>query len=55
VAPVHDRMPVILRREDIDEWLDGDLRDVGRLEAMLSPYPAGAMAATPADAADLRA
>jgi hypothetical protein len=46
---------VILRCEDTDEWLDGDLRDVGRLEAMLAPYPAGATAATPADATDLRA
>ncbi len=55
VAPVHDRMPVILRREDVDEWLDADLRDVGRLEAMLQPYPAEAMTAAPANAADLRA
>ena len=55
VAPVHDRMPVILRRDEIGEWLDGDLRDVGRLETMLTPYPARAMAATSANEADLRA
>jgi putative SOS response-associated peptidase YedK len=55
VAPVHDRMPVILRPEEVDEWLDGDLRDVGRLEAMLQPFPARRMAATPADNALLRA
>ncbi len=54
VAPVHDRMPVILRPEDMDEWLDADLRDVGRLGAILQPYSAKRMAATPADAAALR-
>ncbi len=55
VAPVHDRMPVILRRKDVDEWLDPDLHDVGRLGAMLHSYPASAMAAVPANTADLRA
>ena len=55
VAPVHDRMPVILRREDVDEWLDAICMTSGGLEAMLQPYPAERMAATPADNALLRA
>jgi putative SOS response-associated peptidase YedK len=55
VAPVHDRMPVILRREDQDEWVDPDLHDVGRLGALLQPYPAEAMSVVSANSADLRA
>ncbi|HKB49172.1 MAG TPA: SOS response-associated peptidase, partial [Ktedonobacterales bacterium] len=31
MAPIHARMPVILRRQDEAEWLDGELHDVGRL------------------------
>ncbi len=52
MAPVHDRIPVILRREDEAGWLDGELHDVGRLAALLQPYPADLMAATLANAAD---
>ena len=55
VAPVHDRMPVILRLEDEAEWIDGGLHDAGRLQALLRPYPAEAMVAAPANPADLRA
>lgn len=36
VSQVHDRMPVILRDEDEDDWLDGATRRA-RLEAMLTP------------------
>jgi putative SOS response-associated peptidase YedK len=36
VAPVHDRMPVILRREDEAGWLDRET-DPGELTAMLRP------------------
>jgi len=43
VEQIHDRMPVILRREDEDAWLDPDLKDFGRLRTMLAPYPAGEM------------
>ena len=55
MAPIHDRMPVILRREDEEEWLDPEARDSGRLTALLQPYPAERMAAVPANAAHLRA
>jgi putative SOS response-associated peptidase YedK len=54
VAPIHDRMAVILRREDEDEWLDADLHDVGRLGALLAPYPAASLLAVPANQTDLR-
>ena len=36
VADVHDRMPVILKREDWSEWLGGPL-DAARL--LCRPYP----------------
>jgi putative SOS response-associated peptidase YedK len=55
VAPIHDRMPVILHREDIAEWLDPALRDVNQLGALLAPYPAEAMTARPTNPAALRA
>lgn len=54
VAPVHDRMPVILRPEDEEEWLDLERQDLGHLGALLQPYPAEAMLAMPANTADLR-
>jgi putative SOS response-associated peptidase YedK len=38
VAPVHDRMPVILPRESRDRWLDPDAGP-GELDELLAPYP----------------
>lgn len=38
IAPIHDRMPVILRAEDEDAWLAADT-PADRLQAMLAPYP----------------
>ena len=43
--PVHDRMPVILRPEDEDLWLDPNLKDVTRLTPLLTPYAANALEA----------
>jgi putative SOS response-associated peptidase YedK len=43
VAPIHDRMPVILAPEAEALWLDPALRDPGVLQPLLAPYPAGAM------------
>lgn len=37
MAPVHDRMPVILPREHWDEWLDPTNRDVHALQHLLVP------------------
>lgn len=44
VAPVHDRMPVLLPEASWDEWLDPESRDPSRLQAMLVPLPAELMA-----------
>ncbi len=35
---IHNRMPVILKREDEDRWLDPDLKDLNELLSMLKPY-----------------
>ncbi len=43
IAPIHDRMPMILREESEEAWLDGDLRDPDALTALLAPYPAEEM------------
>ncbi len=43
MAPIHDRMPVILRRRDEPRWLDPSLQDPGTLLALLKPYPANLM------------
>jgi putative SOS response-associated peptidase YedK len=45
MAPIHDRMPVILPREAEELWLGGE--DIGALRSLLAPYPAEAMAAPP--------
>jgi len=40
LAPVHDRMPVIIPKEKEDLWLDPDMQDKGILCGLLRPYPA---------------
>jgi putative SOS response-associated peptidase YedK len=45
VAPVHDRMPVILPPADYGEWLDQELHDPDALEPLLQPYPPDEMEA----------
>jgi putative SOS response-associated peptidase YedK len=44
VSAVHDRMPVILRREDYAEWLNPQTPEK-RLRELLAPYPADLMTA----------
>lgn len=39
VKKLHDRMPVILHREEFDLWLDRDIDDVDRLAGLFHPYP----------------
>jgi putative SOS response-associated peptidase YedK len=46
VAPIHNRMPVILHRDDEDAWLDKHT-EPAHLLSLLTPYPANAMAAFP--------
>jgi putative SOS response-associated peptidase YedK len=47
MAPIHDRMPVILPRQAEALWLDGSARDPSDLQALLAPYPAEMMEAYP--------
>lgn len=47
VAPIHNRMPVILRPEDEIRWLSPEPLAPGDREAILGQYPAGAMDAYP--------
>ncbi len=47
VAQLHNRMPVILKREDEDRWLTGDIPAPDEMKKMLGPYPAGEMEAYP--------
>jgi putative SOS response-associated peptidase YedK len=39
MAPVHDRMPVILAAADFDLWLDPEPQVAARLQALLRPAP----------------
>ena len=47
VAPIHDRMPVILERGDYAVWLDPGQRDPASLLPLLRPHPEAAMEAYP--------
>jgi putative SOS response-associated peptidase YedK len=47
LAPLHDRMPLILPQEDYEAWLDPSVRSPERLAPLLRPYPAGSMEAYP--------
>jgi putative SOS response-associated peptidase YedK len=50
MAPIHDRMPVIVPPQDYAAWLDRDNREAAGLEALLAPYPAAGMQAWPVSA-----
>jgi putative SOS response-associated peptidase YedK len=43
LAPIHERMPVILPRDAEALWLDPDVEDANLLTSLLQPYPAEAM------------
>lgn len=43
VSDVHDRMPVILRREDYEAWLDPGLRNPAQVLPMLAPFDPSVM------------
>lgn len=47
MAPIHDRMPVILPRETWPLWLDTAVQDADVLTGLLQPLPAERMRATP--------
>lgn len=43
VLPVHERMPVIVSGDLYTPWLDPDIQDPSKLNAILKPYPPGSM------------
>lgn len=43
VGKVHNRMPVILKKEDEETWLNPDIVEPERLLPLLKPYPADKM------------
>jgi putative SOS response-associated peptidase YedK len=45
LQPIHDRMPVILKPQDYDLWLDPQVETPQPLQQLLCPYPAPAMTA----------
>ncbi|MGC9358029.1 MAG: SOS response-associated peptidase, partial [Anaerolineae bacterium] len=47
VAPIHNRMPVILRREAYGLWLEPGEKQPAELQSLLGPYPASEMTAYP--------
>lgn len=47
MAPLHERMPVILQPDDYDSWLATDAKGIDRLQHLLRPAPAGFLAAYP--------
>lgn len=47
MKPIHDRMPVIVPRDEHDTWLDPKTEDRTHLLELLKPYPAYEMEAYP--------
>jgi putative SOS response-associated peptidase YedK len=43
MAPIHDRMPVVIPAAAWDRWLDPELADVGELQGLLVPAPDAAI------------
>jgi len=49
VAPIHDRMPVIVPRDSYELWLTPKNKDTAKLLEILKPYPANQMICEPID------
>lgn len=47
IAPIHNRMPAILRPEQEAIWLDPAIKDPARILSLLAPYPAEELEAYP--------
>ena len=47
MAPIHNRMPVILAPASYDQWLDPTFQHVEPLKALLRPYPGEELMAYP--------
>ncbi|MBM4161410.1 MAG: SOS response-associated peptidase [Ignavibacteria bacterium] len=43
LAPIHNRMPVILPEQHFERWLDREYNDTDHLKTLLVPYPARKM------------
>ena len=43
MAPLHDRMPVIIEEEQHERWLAADLQDPGQVACLMRPFSAEAM------------
>jgi putative SOS response-associated peptidase YedK len=48
MAPIHNRMPVILQPEDEDAWLNPDMTEIEEITTYLRPYPDDVLDAVPA-------
>jgi len=47
MAPIHNRMPVIIPRSAYDLWLDPTVKDPAKLKPLLVPFPTDEMDAYP--------
>ncbi len=47
MAPIHNRMPAILRQDDEMRWLSRDVLPADEIQRILAPYPAEEMEAFP--------
>lgn len=47
VAPIHDRMPVILHPDEFGLWLDRQVHEVEKLVPLFTPYPSDRLTAYP--------
>jgi putative SOS response-associated peptidase YedK len=47
MAPIHNRMPVILRQDDEMRWLSRDVIPTDEMHRILVPHPAEGMVAYP--------
>lgn len=50
MEPVHNRMPVILKKDDEQNWINPDLVEIDHLKEFLKPYPANHMEKYPISA-----
>jgi putative SOS response-associated peptidase YedK len=46
MAPIHDRLPVILSPSDYDAWLDATMNEPDKLAYLYEPFPASEMTMT---------
>jgi putative SOS response-associated peptidase YedK len=47
MSEIHGRMPVIIRPKNCTTWIDTNLTDVTKIQAMAQPYPERFMEAYP--------